>query len=150
MLSICFNNDAKLWKNKDDPQRITKIKFFTDKYIWEGINYPSQKYNLRNWQKFTLNVLYVKKNGYMSFLGFKMLLTFWKSSYFFNEPKPRSMELSSGKKVAALLKTISSKNVGDFYCLNCIHSFRTKITLKSHKKVSKEKKFCHIVMPFER
>ena len=28
--------------NKDS-QRITKIKPFIDKYIWEGINYPSKK-----------------------------------------------------------------------------------------------------------
>ena len=28
---------------KKDPQRVAKIKPFIDKYIWEGINYPSEK-----------------------------------------------------------------------------------------------------------
>ena len=28
---------------KKDPQRITKIKAFTNKYNWKGINYPSEK-----------------------------------------------------------------------------------------------------------
>ena len=28
---------------KKDPQRITKIKPFINKYNWEGINYPSEK-----------------------------------------------------------------------------------------------------------
>ena len=35
------------------------------------------------------------------------------------------------KKLSALLKGITSKNKGDFYCLNCFHSFRTKNKLES-------------------
>ena len=30
---------------KKDLQRITKIKLFIYKYNWEGINYPSEKYD---------------------------------------------------------------------------------------------------------
>ena len=30
------------------------------------------------------------------------------------------------KKLSTLLRGITSKNNGDFYCLNRIHSFRTK------------------------
>ena len=30
------------------------------------------------------------------------------------------------KRLSALLRGITSKNNGDFYCLNCLHSFRTK------------------------
>ena len=30
------------------------------------------------------------------------------------------------KKLLALLRGITSKNNGDFYCLNFLHSFRTK------------------------
>ena len=32
----------------------------------------------------------------------------------------------AGKKLSALLKRITSKHYGDFYCLNCLLSFRTK------------------------
>ena len=35
------------------------------------------------------------------------------------------------KKLSALLKGITSKNKGDFYCLNCFHSFRTKNKFES-------------------
>ena len=49
---------------KKDPQTITKIKPFIDKYNWEGIDYPSEK---DYWKKFeknnltiTLNVLHTK------------------------------------------------------------------------------------------
>ena len=53
------------------------------------------------------------------------------------------------KKLSALLRGITSKHYGDFYSLNCLHSFRTKIILKSHKKVFENKKFCNIIMPSE-
>ena len=58
MLSIRCNSLIKLWTNKKDPQRITKIN-------WEGINFPSEK---DDWKKFeknnltiALNVLYAKR-----------------------------------------------------------------------------------------
>ena len=35
------------------------------------------------------------------------------------------------KKLSALLRGITSKNNGEFYCVNCPHSFRTK---KQQKK----------------
>ena len=36
------------------------------------------------------------------------------------------------KKRSALLRAITSKRNGDFYCLNCLHSFRSKSKLGSH------------------
>ena len=53
------------------------------------------------------------------------------------------------KKISALLRGVTSKNNGDFYCLNCLHSFRTKNKLESHKKVCGNKDFCNIIMPTE-
>ena len=51
---------------KKDPQRITNIKPFIDKYNYEGINYPSEN---DDWKKvgkrnltIALNVLYIKKD----------------------------------------------------------------------------------------
>ena len=38
------------------------------------------------------------------------------------------------KKLSALLRGITSKHHGDFYCLNCFHSLKTKSKLESHKK----------------
>ena len=51
------------------------------------------------------------------------------------------------KKLSALVKRITAKHNGDFYCLNHIHSFRTENKLKSHEKVCKNKDFCAIIMP---
>ena len=51
------------------------------------------------------------------------------------------------KRLSALLRGIMSKHHGDFYCLNCIHSFLTES--ESHKKVCENKDFCNVVMPSE-
>ena len=39
----------------------------------------------------------------------------------------------AAQKLSTLLRRLTSKHHGDFYCLNCLHSFRTKIILKSHE-----------------
>ena len=39
------------------------------------------------------------------------------------------------------------KNHGDFYRLNCLHSFVTESKLKSPEKVCEKKIFCGIVLP---
>ena len=54
------------------------------------------------------------------------------------------------RKISALSHRITSKNKGDFHCLNCLHSFATENKLKSHEKVCKNKDFCGIVMPSEK
>ena len=41
------------------------------------------------------------------------------------------------RKLSALLRGITFKHHGDFYCLNCFHSFLTKNKLESHKKYVK-------------
>ena len=49
--------------------------------------------------------------------------------------------LNCSKKLSALLRGITSKDNGDFYRLNCPHSFRAKNKLKCHEKVCKNKDF---------
>ena len=53
------------------------------------------------------------------------------------------------KKISALLSGISLKHEGDFYCLNCLQSFRIKSKLKSRKKVCENKVFCNVDMASE-
>ena len=38
------------------------------------------------------------------------------------------------KRLSALLRGITLKNNGNFYCLNCIHSFRKENQFKSYAK----------------
>ena len=53
-------------------------------------------------------------------------------------------------KLSALLHRITSKNKGNFYCLNCLYFYRTENKLKSPEKVYKNSDFCGIVMPLEK
>ena len=62
---------------------------------------------------------------------------------FINEEKERwhYFAVKKKKKKSTSLHRITSKNKGDFYCLNCLHSFRTENELKSHEKVCENKHF---------
>ena len=55
------------------------------------------------------------------------------------------------KQLSPLLRGITSKHHGDFYCLNCLHTFAIENKLESQKNVrdNKDKDFCNVIMPFE-
>ena len=51
------------------------------------------------------------------------------------------------KSLFRLLRGITSNHDGDYYCLNCFHSYRTENKLNAHKKVCENHKYCNIEMP---
>ena len=53
------------------------------------------------------------------------------------------------KSLSALLRGITSNHNGDFYCLNCFHSYRTETILKKHDQVCNDHDYCYIEMPDE-
>ena len=55
----------------------------------------------------------------------------------------------AARSLFALLRAISSSNKGDFYCLNCSHSYRTLSKLKRHERVCNNHHYCHVDMPEE-
>ena len=59
------------------------------------------------------------------------------------------MSLSCCKKVFALLRGITLKYNEDFYCLNCLHSYRTENKLKKYYKVCKNHDYCYVEIPKE-
>ena len=52
----------------------------------------------------------------------------------------------AAKHLSTLLRGITSKHYADFYCLNCLHSFRTKSKFQMHKRVCENKDFCNLIM----
>ena len=50
------------------------------------------------------------------------------------------------KTISGLFKGITSNHYGDFYCLNCFHSYRTKNKLEAHKKICENHDYCHVEM----
>ena len=51
------------------------------------------------------------------------------------------------KNLSGLFKGITSNHYGDFYCLNCFHSYRTKNKLEAHKKICENHDYCHVKRP---
>ena len=46
-------------------------------------------------------------------------------------------------KFSALLKGITAKHDGDFYCLNCFYSFTSRDALEKHEIVWKDHDYCY-------
>ena len=53
------------------------------------------------------------------------------------------------KSLSAFLRGITSKHIGEFYCLNCFHSCRTESKLKKLEKVCNDHNYCYAEMPNE-
>ena len=51
------------------------------------------------------------------------------------------------KKLSTLLKGITAKHKGDFYCLNCFNSYSTKEKLKTHRNVCGNHDYCYVETP---
>ena len=51
--------------------------------------------------------------------------------------------------MSRLLRGIRSNHNGDFYSLNCFHSYRTDNKLKKHERVCNEHDYCHVEMATE-
>ena len=134
------------------PERISKIKPFIEKYNWKDIDFPSTS---KDWKKFelnnevALNILYVP-------YGTKKIEIAYKSKHnLARETQVILLMISNGenwhylivKNLSRLLRGITSNHDGDFYCLNCFYSYRTKNKLDAHKKICENHDYCHIEMP---
>ena len=51
------------------------------------------------------------------------------------------------RSLSKLFSGITSNNHGDFYCLGCLHSFRTDNALKKHERLCNNHDYCDIEMP---
>ena len=127
-----------------NPERICKLKPFISNYNWKDIEFPSHS---KDWRKFeqnnktiALNILYVPYNT-------KEIRQAYISKH--NDERDNQVNLlmiTDGtsnwhylaiKNISGLLRGITSNHNGDFYCLNCLHSYRTKSKLKKHEKYVK-------------
>ena len=51
--------------------------------------------------------------------------------------------------LSRLLRGITSNNNGGFYCLSCLHSYRTDNVLRKHERLCDKHDYCHVKMPTE-
>ena len=131
---------------RNNPERISNLKPFIDQYKWKEIEFPSHS---KDWKKFeqnnktiALNILFVPynteqiKQAYISKYNNKrdnevilLMITDGKRS-----DGVEKYHYLAVKKLSALLRGITSSHNGNFYCLNCLYSYRTKETLKNMKR----------------
>ena len=156
----CFqnalNDSLDYQRIKKDPQRISKLKPYINQYNWKDIKFPSDK---EDWKKFeqnnkeiALNVLFVPHNK-------KEIELAYTSKYNYKRKKQVILLMITDKNnrwhylavksLPALFRGITSSNNGDFYCLNCFHSYRTLNKLKKHERVCNNHDYCRIDMPEE-
>ena len=51
------------------------------------------------------------------------------------------------KNMSRLTRGVTSNHHGDFFCRNCMHSYRTENALKRHERLCHNHDHCEIVMP---
>ena len=51
------------------------------------------------------------------------------------------------RSLSRLCRWITSSHHGDFYYLNCLHSFRTDNVLKRHESLCDDNDYCNVEMP---
>ena len=139
-------------KIKKDPQRVSKIKPFIEKYNRENIDFPSTS---KDWKKFecnnevALNILYVPYNTK------KINIAYKSKNNLTQENQIILLMISDGQKwhylvvknLSRLLRGITSNHKENYYCLNCFHSYRTENKLEAHKKICENHDYCHVEMP---
>ena len=145
-------NDQNIGKN---PQRISKIKPFINQYNWKEIDFASHPKDLKKFEQnvktIALNILFVP------YITKKIRLAHKSKHNFKRENQVILLMITDGKKwhylavksVSALLRGITSNHNGDFYCLNCFHSYSTKNKLKKHERVCNDHDYCYEEIPNE-
>ena len=53
------------------------------------------------------------------------------------------------RSLSRLFRGITSNNHGVFYCLGCLHSFRTDNAVKKHERLCDNNDYCHVEMHTE-
>ena len=66
----------------------------------------------------------IRKNLYPAYVS-KLNSNCEKHGIFLMIPNGEKWHYLAVKKLSALLRGITPKHYSDFYCLNCLHSFRT-------------------------
>ena len=153
-------------KIKNHPERISNIKPFIDNYNWKGIDFPA---GIKDWKKFeennkevALNILYTQPNTKTINLAYKSIYNRKRENQVVllmitNGEKWHYIALKSERtddgfncpisSLSRLFRRITSNHNGDFYCLNCLHSFRTDNVLKRHERLCDNNDYCSVEMP---
>ena len=160
-------------------ERISKLKPFINNSNWKGIEFPSHSKDWRKFEcnnkTIALNMLYVSYNKEQ----IKQTYTSKQDKEQTKQDKEQIKQIRqayiskhndkhvnqeillmiadevsnwhylAAKSISGFLRGITSNHNGDFYCLNCLHSYTTEKKLRKHGKICNNKEFCHPKIPDE-
>ena len=139
-----------------NPERMSKLKPFIDNYNWDNIDFSAGHKDYSAFEKnnsdIAINILYVPYKT-------KEI----RQAYISKHNKTRNIHanllmITDGtgnwhyfaiKIISGLLRGVTSKHNGDYYCLNCFQSYTTDKKLRKHEKVCENHDFCNLKMPDE-
>ena len=144
-------------KIPNHPERISNLIPFIPNYNWGEINFPAGSEEYSDFEKnndtIALHIFYIPHKEidirpcYISKFNQK------------REHHVNLLIITEGKDIwhyiaikiiPALLRGVSSTHNGDYYCLNCFHSYRTEEKLKAHEELCVNNNFALIKMPTEK
>ena len=119
-----------------DPQRTSKIKPYTERYNWQGLEYPMAVKKIDKFEKsnpeVAVNVLYIQQRASGEKGGINILR---RSNYNASRSKQANLLLIGAgeklhytaiKSLSRLLDSATSKNTKAMhFCLNCLQAFNT-------------------------
>ena len=145
-------NHAKIANN---PRRISNIMRFINNYSWTNIDFPAGPSEYKAFEKYNDNIalnifcyvnkeneirpVFISKNNKTRNYHANLLMI--------SNEKSTIWHYTAIKSIPALLRGITSKNNGDFYCLNCFRSYRTAKKLAVNEDLCNNNDFCLIKMP---
>ena len=133
---------------------LKKLMPYTNNYIWKGIKFPTGQ---KGWKTFERNNKDIALNIFSSHPTDKKLSLIRKSDH--NHKRQRIVDFLmitdneinwhylTVKKMKRLIGGVTSKHHGDFFCRNCMHSYRTENVLKKHERLCNNHDYCEIIMP---
>ena len=144
-------------KINNHPERIPNLIPFIPNYNWDDVNFPAGPKEYSTFEKYNdniaLNIFYVPHKE----IDIRPV-------YISKHNKTRQhhanlLMITDGsdiwhyiaiRSIPALLRGVSSTHNGDYYCLNCFHSYRTETKLKEHEQMCVNNNFAMIKMPDEK
>ena len=129
-------------KISNHSEKTSNLKPFINNYNWNDLEFPAghKDYSTfeKNNSKIALNILYIPystkeiRPSYISKLNKTRKI---QANLLMITDNENNWHYLAIKSILGLLHGITSTNHGDFYCLNCFHSYRTLNALKNHEKL---------------
>ena len=123
-----------------NPHRIKNLVPYISNYNWKDIKFPTEQ---KDWKTFERNNKDIALNMFSTHPTDKKLTLIRKSDYSHKcqyivdllmiTDNQNNWHYITIKNMKRLIRGVTSNHHGDFFCRNCMHSYRTENALKKHE-----------------